>query len=388
MGQASVIISGANACRHPADRLYQHLITRHVREDGAVVGPDMGVRLNSRVWRFAKSVLRVFPWGDMYYYAQAQAYWVYANIHLHRLTGNAGYEENAVRCADVLLARQMPEGYWEYPNTEWKGLIATVDNCFAALALLTVYETIRDERYLDAARRWYDYMIDEVGFQHYDDDSLAVSYFANRGRGLVPNNSTLAIWFCALLNHATGDAKYLEYCAPMVSFLTRCQLDSGELPYSLTSEQGQGRDHYLCFQYNAFELMDLIEYQRISGDESVLPIVSKLTEFVSMGLTENGDGRHDCAADRPVTNYYTAAVSAALVRATQAGLGDYSKTASRGYARLISRQARSGAFDYSLGDYGFLSDRRSYPRSQCMILRHLLIGAELGSDGASGGADA
>ena len=72
-------------------------------------------------------------------------------------------------------------------------------------------------------------------------------------------------------------------------------------------------------------------------------------------------------------NYFTSAVSAALYCAHQMNLDDYSQQASLGYNRLLSMQREDGGFDYSLSDYGFLSDRRSYPRNQAMILRHLLM---------------
>lgn len=380
----------ASDCRRAADRLYNYLIGHHIGKDGAVTGPDFGVRLNLRVGRFIKSYLRFLPWSDTYYYTQGQTYWILDNLELHKLTGmlkrvqhDTGasvYLENAVKCCDTMLARQTPEGYWEFPNNEWEGVIATVETCFGGLGLLAVYEATRDERYLSAAKRTYDYIIRETGFQSYDEDSLAVNYFSNRVRGLVPNNSTLAVWFCAALSRATGDPKYLDqYCAPMINFLIRCQLESGELPYSIGSDQYKGRDHYQCFQYNSFQFMDLVEYHRITNDAGVLPMMSKLAEFLSQGLTAEGNIRADCASDWPVRHYCTAAISAALARATQEGCGDYADIAARGFAKLMSWQRKDGGFGFSVRDYRFLSDQRSYPRVMCMALRHLLIGSELGA---------
>jgi hypothetical protein len=379
----------ASDCRHAADRLHAYLVGHHVGSDGAVTGPDVGVRLNLRVGRLVKSYLRFLPWTDTFYYTQGQTYWILDNLELHRLTGDAVYLQNAVRCCDTMLARQTPEGYWEFPHNEWKGVIATVETCFGGLGLLAVYEATRDERFLSAAKRTYDYIINEVGFQKYDEDSLAVNYFSNRAQALVPNNSTLAVWFCAALNHATGDPQYLaEYCAKMINFLVRCQFDSGELPYMVAGELCEGRDHYQCFQYNSFQFMDIVQYHRITGDDGVLPMMGKLAEFLSHGLTREDNIRADCSSDRPVRHYCTAAISAALTRATQEGLGDYTGIAARGFAKLLSWQRKDGGFGFSVRDYRFLSDRRSYPRVMCMILRHLLIGSELGAGEPGEVADA
>ena len=363
----------SSACREAAERLHAHLLSRHVREDGALVGPDPGVSLNLRATRFVKSYLRALPWQDRLYYLQAQAYWILDNLELAAITGDGRHKDAAVQCADVVASRQADEGWWHYPQGEWRNRVATVEGCFGALSLLTAFELAGERRFLDGAKLWYRYMVDKVGFQDCGADSRAINYFANVDRGLVPNNTTLALWFCAALSKAAQDKAYLEHCEAMTNFLARCQLESGELPYVVGSDQGPGRVHYLCFQYNAFQFLDLAEYYRISGDERVLFVMKKLAEFVSGGLTADGDARRDCDARRPTMHYFTAAVSAALARATSIKLGDYSRVAARGYARLLSLQHADGSFDYSLGDYGLLSDRRSYPRNQAMILRHLLV---------------
>jgi hypothetical protein len=361
------------ACKEAAVRLYEHLATRHVREDGAFVGPDPGVSINLRVTRFIKSYLRALPWQDRLYYLQGQAYWIWDNLELALLTGEKRYKDAALRCAEVVASRQTDEGWWHYPQAEWRNRVATVEGCFGSMCLLMGFELSQDERLLDGAKRWYGFMVDKVGFQDYDADSRAVNYFSNVGRGLVPNNSTLALWFAAALSKAAGDTRYLEHCPAMVSFLARCQADTGELPYVLESEHGPGRLHYLCFQYNAFQFLDLVEYYRIARDEQALAVMKRLAEFLSNGLTDSGDARHDCDADRPVMHYFTAAVSAALARAGELDLCDCSRIAARGYSRLLHLQKADGGFDYSLGDYGILSDRRSYPRNQAMILKHLLV---------------
>ncbi|NLN75542.1 MAG: hypothetical protein GX139_04480 [Armatimonadetes bacterium] len=374
MSQKSQTIDHAS-CKQAALRLHNHLRTRHLRDDGAIVGPDPGVSLNLRATRFIKSYMRALPWRDTLYYLQAQAYWIWDNIELAKLTGDNEHVQTALRCADVVAGRQTDEGWWHYPQAEWRNRVATVEGCFGSICLLMAFEQSSDQRLLDAAKRWYEFMVDKIGFQDYDSESKAINYFSNVGRGLVPNNSTLAVWMSAVLAKASGEEKYLEHCPAMVRFLARCQTGEGELPYVLKSEYGPGKLHYLCFQYNAFQFLDMCEYYLISKDEVALQIIKGLAEFLSNGLTAQGDARHDCETEKPVMHYFTAAVCGALMRADEIGLGDYAKIAARGYRRLLDVQKPDGSFDYSLGDYGFLSDRRSYPRNQSMILRHLLIGA-------------
>jgi hypothetical protein len=361
-----------------AKRLFAHLESRHLSSDCALVGPDPGVSLNLRFTRFLKSYTRALPWRDRLYYLQAQAYWIIDNIELFKLTGDARYGDLAVRCAQVVAERQRPEGYWDYPQAEWKGRVATVEGCFGALGLLEAFGISRDAKFLEGAKRWHEFMVNQIGFQQAGERGLAVNYFSNVGRGMVPNNATLALWLEAALSKAMGEERFAEHVTGLIDFLAECQLDTGELPYVVGSEQGAGRVHYLCFQYNAFQFLDLAEYHEVTTDECVLPIMRKLAEFLSQGITVHGDARHDCESNWPRMHYFTAAVTAALSCADYLGLGDYSATAARGCERVYALQRSDGGYDYSLGDYGFLSDRRSYPRNQAMILRHLLICAQGG----------
>ncbi len=186
--------------------------------------------------------------------------------------------ERATVCADHILTQQQPEGFWTYPNPEWKGRVATVEGCFAALGLLECYEHVPCERFLDGARRWYHYLTQTIGFRKQTDDStLAINYFAHESGendGGVPNNSTLVLWNMARLADVTHDDQYLEYCTPLVRWLAHVQCESGELPYEVGSSHRQGRVHFLCYQYNAFEFMDLVHYYQITNDQNVLQLRS------------------------------------------------------------------------------------------------------------------
>jgi hypothetical protein len=369
-------LSAANgqSVAESALRLHSYLVRRHWNGE-ALEGPDVGIRFNSRIGRFVKSYLPFVPWQDRLRYNQAQGYWIAANWLIHDRSGEKDARTLALAAADDLLDRQQPSGYWDYPNPEWKGRIATVEGNFATLGLLQAYERTGEGAYLDGARRWYRFLVEETGFQEVD-GRLAVNYFANRPGGMVPNNSTLTVRTLGRLAQVSGDDAFLERCAGMVAFIRHAQRESGELPYAAENPRGQGRDHFLCFQYNAFELLDLVEYHRESGDATVLPIVQGVARFLSGGVTSSGAARYDCSHDGPEIVYYTAAVGAALSEATTLGLGDYRALAKAAYARVLSAQRPNGGMRYySRGDYHVLSDRRSYPRNLAMILYHLLLEA-------------
>jgi len=360
-------------CSKAAESLYDSLL-RHVDERGRIHGPDSGVRWNLRVGRFVKSYLGFVPWRDTgLYFVQAQGYWIRSNTALYEHTGEVRYLDAARACAEVLLERQSAQGYWVFDDPAWGGRITSVDGCFGSLGLLALFRAIGEQRYLDAAIRWYGFMANEIGFQKLDEDCLSLRYFANHGRGMVPNNSTLALWLIGELKGATEDDHFVEHAPGLLNFLEKCQTQSGEFPYSIKTEQGYGRDHYLCFQYHAFQFLDLAGYARITKCERARELLRKVAEFLSNGLTERGDAKYNCFKTRPMVPYYTAAVSAALLSASRMGIGDYTDLAERGFTRLVDLQRGDGGFDYSVGNYLILKDRRSYPRMQAMILRHLLM---------------
>lgn len=360
-----------NQYMQAAVRLHQYMGNRHWNGK-ALVGPDPGIRFNAKIGRFVKSYLSFVPWSDQLTYMQSQAYWISSNWLLFDLLQDEKYRDIALACTQHVSAAQRPAGYWEYPNPEWKGRIATVEGCFAALAMMESYARAGESRFLTGARRWYDYVLNEVRFQEYD-GTLAINYFANVSGGMVPNNSTLALWTFARLSQVTADKAFCETCAQMVRFLQTVQLPSGELPYVVTDLEGNGRIHFLCYQYNAFEFMDLVSYFRITNDEEVWPVLEKLAAYLSTGVTDRGACRHDCSHTAPEVLYYSVAIAQALSQATTLGLGDYSMLVDRAYLNVTSRQRADGSFAFhSRCNYAILCDRRSYPRYLSMILNHLL----------------
>jgi len=360
--------------------MYNHLKTTHWHAP-TLSGPDYGIRFNARIWRFLKSYLRFLPWQDNMIYKQAQKYWILSNWLMADLElGDAEeHREIAIASTDYILSEQQPDGYWEYPNPEWKDRIATVEGNYASMGLLETYLRTGHEPYLDAAKKWYDYVLEYVSFQG-ENGRLAVNYFAKKAGGKVPNNSASALRTFGLLYQATQDDKYLETCHGMVIWLNEVQLDTGELPYAVDNPSGTERIHFLCYQYNAFQFLNILDYYLITKDEEIRPLLEKLAGFVAQGVTANGASAYDCHHPTPEVAYYTAAAAATLSQATAHGMGDYRALADRAYARVLSQQKPEGGVAFhSRKNYGILTDKRSYPRPQSMMLYHFLLEAQVQS---------
>ncbi|MGE0761559.1 MAG: hypothetical protein AB7F89_09140 [Pirellulaceae bacterium] len=348
-------------------QVHTYLVTHHVR-DGALIGPDPGVRFNYRIGRFGKSYLPWIPWHDDLYYLQAQGYWILANGLLTR-HGQDRFAELARLASRQIVRRQRADGAWDYPNREWRGRVATVEGVWASLGLLNTFRRERRDEYLAAVLRWHTFFEAHIGFQTCR-HGLAVNYFAGESSSPVPNNSVLLLRYLAALAEATGDDKYLQACPALLDFVQHAQSPCGELPYVIGAP---GKQHFQCFQYHAFMMIDLAEYARLTGDARAFPIAERMRTFLGGALTAAGDARYACGCEHRTVNYHTAAVAAALSLPPWSD-SDSSDLAQRAYARLVSQIRPDGAVPHSRGDYRWLSDRRAYPRYLAMMAYHLLVG--------------
>lgn len=352
-------------------RLHDYLVRTHL-DGGLLVGPDPVGKIHWRITRFVRSYLPALPNDDRYVYLQAQAYWVRSNLLLHELTGEAKYRTYATQGADAVVARQPKNGAWVHPPVrERRGFISTVEGVWGSLGLTAAYRATGDGAYLAAAQKWYDFQINGVGFQRVG-DGLAPNYYSHSTM-VVPNVTTMLLWLTYELHALTGDERYLEFSGRMLEFIGFSQLPSGELPYIY-----QDRPHFMCFQYNSYQLLDLAHAYQIRPNEHLYIIMQKLAAFVATGVLDHGACRYDCYKARPEVMYWSAAIGNALAKASELGLGDYHALSERAYAYLLGQQRLDGAFNYSLYNYRVLRDSRSYPRYLAMILYHLLARAEAG----------
>jgi hypothetical protein len=339
-----------------------------------------------------KAGLPFIPWRDDYVFMQSQGYWILSNWMLHESTGEQKYRTLALESTDATIRLQQPEGFWLYPLPERKHLIATVEGDWGAIGLLATYAREPREELLHAAVRWYDYLVERIGFQPYTPGE-AINYF-DKPRGRIPNNSVEAVWLFLRLWKASGDARFLEHVDAMLDFLGSAQLPTGELPYIVDGPHEKGRTHYLCYQYNAFQFLKLAWAAALRPDPRIERLLSALAGFLSKCVTQTGASAADCFHSKPETDYYTAVLAAALREARKLQIGDcrlpilthrlpppgnpqseVQELSDRCYRRLLQRQRPDGSFAYTTGDYGFLSDGRSYPRPQVMTLYHLLYPA-------------
>lgn len=366
-------LPGMQETWHAALRLHQYLLTNHWH-GGRLVGPDVGIRFNQRLGRFVKSYLRTLPWHDSYYYLQAQGYWVLVNWLLFQITDKTEYREIALTCCGQMLQAQRQDGAWDYPNPEWGGRIATAECTWASLGLLASYRHTGEEQFLESVLRWHRFLINEVGFEQVGNE-LAVNYFAKRPTARVPNNSVFVLRFLSELVDVTGNNAYLHPCPGLVNFIRQSQKASGEIPYMVRGNLVAGKywEHFQCYQYNAFQCLDLMRYFEITGDAAVPPVLAACLKFLRGGLAEDGHAFYDCSNDRTNITYYSAALGAAFHMAGRLGFAGYDAFGVRAFSHLLRLQRPDGSFPYSSGDYVFLHDQRSYPRNLSMILLHILV---------------
>lgn len=362
---------GADAKTKAAMWLHQYLVCQHWNGN-ALIGPDVGIRLNYRLGRFIKGYIPQINWKDDYSYVQGQGYWVLANWQLFWNTREEQFHSIAVRCSDYLLTQQREDGAWIYPNPEWHGRVATAEGTWGSLGLLESYRRTGNAKFLASAVAWHEFMDQKIGFQQAGAE-LAVNYFYGRTGARVPNNSAFVLRFLSELWATTGEGAYRRRCSGLMKFLQTAQCSTGEFPYTLEGKSGEeGRQHFQCYQYNAFQCLDLMRYYELTEDPAAFPLIERLLNFLRQGLADDGHAFFDCGNRHQQVTYHTAVLAQAFARARQVGIEGYDFLAYRAYSRLLASQRSDGGFAFSRGDYFLLSDRRSYPRNLAMILYHLL----------------
>ncbi len=367
-----------------ANDLHQYLLQTHWN-GSALVGPDPGIRINYRIGRFVKSYLRRFQWNDNLCYVQGQGYWILANWLKFKQTDDPAYQDISLACSHFLLQRQLDAGAWEYPNPEWRGRIATAEGTWAAIALIESYRQTQDTIFLDGVLRWQQFLMQRIGFQRTQsrqgEVQLAVNYFADRAGPRVPNNTAFVLRFFAELYALTGDRDHLDLNDALLSFLSDVQCDNGEIPYTVRGQsEKRARRHFQCFQYNAFQCLDLQRFYSLSSSPQAFSLVKKLLEFLRTGLADDGHALYECGSQYRAVTYHAAVLGAAFAGAEQLGIAGYEELSNRAFRYVLDRQRTDGGFPYSRQDYFVLCDRRSYPRYLAMILYHLLSSDTVVSD--------
>jgi len=352
-------------------RLHRYMMNNHWH-NGGLVGPDPGIRFNYRLFRFVKSYAPAFDWNDSMYYIQAQGYWILVNWKLFDITGDEAYRTIARICSETLREHQRPDGAWEYPNPEWKGRIVTSEGTWGAIGLLETYRQTHDQATLDSILHWWSFLQTEIGFQQQGNE-LAVNYGVTDRKARVPNNTAFVLRFLTELAEVTGLENDAERRSQLLNFLRSAQTPDGEIPYAVEGEAGSiPRDHFQCIQYNAFEVLDLMRYYELTGDAAALTVIQPMLHFLEQGIGHDGHAFYQCGESHHTVTYHTAVLAAAFTKANALGIGNYMSLPNRAYHYVLDQQRADGSFPHSKGDYGILSDHRSYPRYLAMIALHLL----------------
>jgi uncharacterized protein YyaL (SSP411 family) len=272
-----------------------------------------------------------------------------------------------------MLRQQRNDGAWDYPNPEWRGRVATYEGTWGSLGLLETYRQTAEPAFLAGALKWHRFLVEAIGFQQMGDE-LAVNYFAQREGPRVPNNSAFVLRFLAELTEVTGDKAYSRPCAGLLTFMQHVQKTTGEFPYAVRGvADGKHWPHFQCYQYNAFQCLDLMRYYEITGDTTALSLFTRVLSFLREGLSRDGRAFYECRKHQREVTYHTAVLGAAFAKAGRLDMESYSDLANRAYSYLLRMQQPDGGFSYSRRDYSLFNDRRSYPRYLAMILYHLLL---------------
>ena len=124
----------------------------------------------------------------------------------------------------------------------------------------------------------------------------------------------------------------------MIKFLQYSQKDNGELPYAFQVSEIEGREHFLCYQYNCFQFLDLVHFWELTNNEEIYSILGDLIRFIKTGMHPDGHSKYKCNKSYPEVTYYTAVMGAAFIKATEIGLGDFSEYENKSYERVLERQ--------------------------------------------------
>ena len=335
---------------HALDRLTTYLERRYL-EHGALSGPDPSGRINLRLGRFLPVPQRPKV------FLQSVGYWA-------RLNNLRGASDHVRASGDFLLERQRADG--AFPYTDGSGRVATFDGTWAAIGLLEAYWATRKAQYAEGSARWLEYLLRNAIRPH--GRGQYVQYWSELDL-VVPNVSAELLWLASEQAKVERSAALEELMPGLLRFLGDAQIGSGELPYRLANSIAPRRQHYLCYQYNAFQFLAIARYAENTADAQSEPLLAGLEEFLVHGQAPSGGCRTSCHAAYPEVDYYTAALALALRRAERFAGARPRLVADALVSRLLTRQHRDGRFGYSSGDYGigWLRDGHGYPRPLAII---------------------
>jgi hypothetical protein len=362
-----------NKVMYSISRLWKTLKTFQ-NESGSLVGPDINLvfirglqtpfQLVNRV--FQNLVIRgrdefKFP---KIWLGQTQAYWIRANLRIYEMLEEETFLTLAIRTGNALVLRQK-EGWWKSNLIGLSNRLDVIHNTLIANSLFDLYELTGDKRYIESVLAYDDVLNKRIGFTYLDDGSAFVKYFSGGKKEFVCNANTLVLSFLGRLTKIGYSRK--EVIEPLLKALSNSMLENGELPYDARFTL-----HYQCTQYNAFELIDLIEYQYYSSDNDAEKLIDKIARWLASRVTSEGHVWYQCNKMFPLITYHHTATLAALSAARSHV--HFNECVQKKISSLLKfcleRQMKNGLFEYGIFRLSF-HDRGAYLRPNCIILKNL-----------------
>jgi hypothetical protein len=223
----------------------------------------------------------------------------------HRMTGSADHAREARELLDWLVGHPSPgfDGLcWGYPYP-WQdvGFFAPrhfpnrVVTSFVGQALLDGYETLAEDRYLEAARLAVQFLLNAPRTLFEDDDRRCVSYVPDPAIDwIVMDVSALAGALAARLGAATGDRETIRQGARLVRYVVSKQTADGAWFYAdPPSASHITHDNY----HTGFILDAILQYGLSAGSDEFSSAYRRGIEFYQRRLFEP-DGAARFMSDR------------------------------------------------------------------------------------------
>ncbi|HEY7011449.1 MAG TPA: hypothetical protein VH480_01735 [Streptosporangiaceae bacterium] len=223
----------------------------------------------------------------------------------HRMTGSADDATEARELLDWLIAHPAP-GFeqlcWGYPYP-WQdvGFFAPrhfpnrVVTSFVGQALLDGYQTLHDDRYLDAAGRAVEFLLGAPKTMYEDEARRCVSYVPDPDIDwIVMDVSALAGALAARLGALRGDAELIREGGRLVRYVVSKQTDYGAWFYA----EPPSASHITHDNYHTGFILDAIQgYGLAAGSDEFETVYKHGAEFYEQRLFEP-DGAARFMSDR------------------------------------------------------------------------------------------